>query len=172
MVAKMPTKRTVQRTVAKSDRKSGKQAVKYSTKYGVDHGDRRSTCPISFALDRLGDRWSLLLIRDLALRGKCSFSELLRADEGVATNVLSDRLMHLERNGLVHKRRNVDDRRRFSYQLTEAGKDLIPVLVEILLWGVAYDANAVAPDKMVESIKRDRKGFIRRARAKLDEDSE
>ena len=83
--------------------------------------ERRSDCPISFALDLFGDRWSLLVVRDLGLKGKRSFSELAASEEGIATNVLSDRLARLEEAGIILKSRDPNDGRRYVYRLTEAG---------------------------------------------------
>ncbi|MBL4688179.1 MAG: helix-turn-helix transcriptional regulator, partial [Nannocystaceae bacterium] len=95
--------------------------------------DRRSDCPISFALDLLGDRWTLLVVRDLALKGKRSFSELHSSDESIATNILADRLARLTARGLIVKRRDPDDKRRFVYRMTHRGADLLPVLVDLIV---------------------------------------
>lgn len=131
--------------------------------------ERRSDCPISFALDLFGDRWSLLVVRDLGLKGKRSFSELAASDEGVATNVLSDRLARLEEAGIILKSRDPNDGRRYVYRLSEAGKDLLPVLVELIVWSAAHDDATAAPASFVRAAKRDREGMIRRLRAKLDD---
>ena len=132
--------------------------------------ERRSDCPISFALDLLGDRWTLLVVRDLGLKGKRSFSELLASDEGIATNVLADRLARLEGAGLVDKRRDPSDGRRFVYRLTESGKDLLPLLVEMIVWSAGHDAHTAAPASFVRAAKRDRSGLVRKLRRDLDED--
>ena len=113
--------------------------------------ERRSDCPISFALDLFGDRWSLLVVRDLGLKGKRSFSELAASDEGVATNVLSDRLARLEEAGIILKSRDPNDGRRYVYRLSEAGKDLIPVMVELIVWSAAHD-DATAVDSPMPSV--------------------
>ena len=127
----------------------------------------RSTCPLSTALDLFGDRWTLLVIRDLALRGKHSFSEILESAEGVATNVLAERLARLEAGGIVTKTRNPDDGRRYSYGLTEKGKDLIPVLVEIIVWSAAHHEGTAAAPGFVEAAKRDRPALVEELRAAL-----
>ena len=93
----------------------------------------RSDCPVSCALDLLGDRWTLLVVRDLLLRGRRHF-EQLASDESIATNILTDRLGRLERAGIIAKRRDPDDGRRRIYTPTERGVDLIPTLLE-LGWG-------------------------------------
>ncbi len=130
--------------------------------------ERRSDCPISFSLDLFGDRWSLLVVRDLALKRRHTFSELQDAGEGIATNILSDRLARLEERGIVLKRRDTADRRRFHYSLTEAGKDLLPVLVDLIVWGAAHDPQTDVPKAFVRSAKRDRAALLRRLRAELD----
>src|SRR5438105_3846652 len=87
---------------------------------------RRSECPIAFALDLFGDRWSLLVVRDLVFKGRKSFGEFLAAGEGIATNVLADRLERLESAGVITKRRDPDKGTRFVYALTERGIGLVP----------------------------------------------
>ena len=130
--------------------------------------DRRSDCPISFALDIFGDRWSLLVVRDLALKGKRSFSELRDSDEGVATNILSERLARLEESGLILKERDPQDGRRFIYRLTDAGKDLLPVLVEIIVWSARHDDYTSTPASFVRSAKKDRAALLKRLRNALE----
>lgn len=117
-----------------------------------------------------GDRWTLLIVRDLALGPRRSYSELLEAGEGISTNILADRLALLEARGLVEKRPAPHDRRRHSYHLTEAGKDLLPVLVEIILWGAEHDPEAGVPQAFVEKAHADRDGLIRSLRAALDDE--
>jgi DNA-binding HxlR family transcriptional regulator len=123
---------------------------------------RRSDCPISFALDLFGDRWTLLVVRDLAFKGKNSFGEFLASDEGIARNILADRLASLEAQGFVEKRPDPDDGRRSIYRLTERGLGLIPVLVEMILWSAREDPSTAADAAFVEEATRDREGLIRR----------
>ncbi len=129
---------------------------------------RRSDCPISSALDHIGDRWSLLVIRDIALYGKRSFSELLDSDEHMATNILSDRLARLETSGLLSQAPNPADRRKKIYRLTERGKDLLPVLIEMILWSVKYDPTLAVPPEFLEQAKRDRAALIAFLRSRID----
>ncbi len=131
--------------------------------------DRRSDCPISFALDLFGDRWTLLVVRDLALKGKRSFSELLGSEEGGATNILSDRLARLEARGLVIKKRDPADGRRFSYGLSDAGKDLLPILVELIVWSAKHDAKTSVPDSFIAAAQKDRAALLRRLRAQIED---
>jgi DNA-binding HxlR family transcriptional regulator len=98
---------------------------------------RRSPCPIACALDLLGDRWTILVVRDLFL-GKQRFDEFLASPEGIATNILADRLKHLHQQGLVTKTADEDDRRRFHYELTPTGQSLRDVLIPLARWGLAH----------------------------------
>ena len=123
---------------------------------------RRSDCPISFALDLFGDRWTLLVIRDLAFKEKESFSDFLASDEGIARNVLADRLARLEAEGFIEKHAHPGDQRRSIYTLTERGLGLIPVLVEMILWSAREDPDTAAEVEFVREATEDREGLIRR----------
>lgn len=125
-------------------------------------GARRSDCPISFALDLFGDRWSLLVIRDLAFEGKESFGDFLASEEGIARNVLSDRLASLESEGFIEKHPHADDGRRSVYTLTERGLSLIPVLVELILWSAREDPESGVEEDFVEEALVDKEGLVRR----------
>lgn len=129
--------------------------------------EQRSSCPISFSLDLLGDRWTLLVVRDLALKGRHTFSELQDGGEGIATNILTDRLSRLEAQGLVHKQRMADDRRRFLYTLSDAGRALLPVLLELIVWGAEHGTTD-APASFVRAVKRDRDGMVATLLGELD----
>ncbi|MEM9067560.1 MAG: helix-turn-helix domain-containing protein [Myxococcota bacterium] len=132
--------------------------------------ERRSSCPISFSLDLLGDRWTLLVVRDLALKGKRTFSELHQSDEGIATNILSDRLARLEERGVLTKERDPEDRRRFRYGLTDAGKALLPVLVELIVWGATHDPKTDAPQSFVDEARTRRGRLLQRLRRNLEDE--
>ena len=84
--------------------------------------DKRSGCPISFALDLFGDRWTLLILRDLILQGKRRYREFLKADEGIASNILSERLKRLEAADIVTRRTDPEDRRQLIYEPTSKGE--------------------------------------------------
>lgn len=99
--------------------------------------EKRSSCPIAAALDLIGDKWSLLIIRDIALFDKHKNKEFQEAGEGIPTNILADRLKKLTANGLIEKREYQNNPPRFEYFLTEAGKGLIPVTKSIAKWGAA-----------------------------------
>ena len=100
--------------------------------------ETRSTCAVAGTLDLLGDKWTLLLIRDLNLFGARRFGEFLQAPEGIPTNLLAERLKRLERAGLVSRRAYQQQPPRYEYRLTPAGEDLKPVLAAIREWGRAH----------------------------------
>ena len=106
---------------------------------GKPKSKRRSGCPVSISLERFGDRWSLLVIRDLMVRGFRTFREFQDAGEGIATNILADRLRKLEAKGIISSEVQQTDRRRLNYRLTEKGIDLAPVLLELLVWGARHE---------------------------------
>ena len=121
--------------------------------------NKRSACPISFALDLFGDRWTLLILRDLILRGKQHYRDFLSSDEGIASNILSDRLKRLEVAGIVTRQTDDDDKRQVVYAPTKKGQDLLPVLLEIAAWGASHDAETAAPSRFAERFYNDRQSF-------------
>ena len=109
---------------------------------------RRSDCPISVSLEIFGDRWTLLIVRDLMLKGRTTFGEFLDGGEGIASNVLADRLSRLEAHGVVERRPHDQDGRRRTYRLTEKGIELAPVLLEIILWAARHEATAAPASEL------------------------
>jgi DNA-binding HxlR family transcriptional regulator len=124
---------------------------------------RRSGCPISTCLDIFGDRWSLLVVRDLMFSGLRTFSEFSAAGEGIATNILADRLKRLEDEGIIARSRGDDDGRTVRYRLTEKGLDLAPVLVEMVLWAARHERTD-APPAVVRRMRHEKQKFIADAR--------
>jgi DNA-binding HxlR family transcriptional regulator len=108
---------------------------------GTHGGKRRSGCPVSISLERFGDRWSLLIIRDLMVRGFRTFREFQRSGEGIASNILADRLRKLETAGILTTESETSDRRKVNYRLTEKGIDLAPLLLELLIWGARHELS-------------------------------
>lgn len=102
-------------------------------------------CPIDYALEVFGDRWTLLILRDLMLSGKRHYRELMTSKEGIATNILASRLRKMEADGLIIRKQNSEDKRQIFYELTEKALDLVPVLLEISRWSVIYDKHTAAP---------------------------
>ncbi|HEY3837745.1 MAG TPA: helix-turn-helix domain-containing protein [Bryobacteraceae bacterium] len=135
---------------------------------GNSESKRRSGCPVSVALDVLGDRWSLLIVRDLMVRGLRTFHDFQHSDEGIASNILSDRLRKLEASGILHAEADQSDGRRLNYRLTEKGIDLAPVLLELLIWGGKYERTA-APCELILQMARDREGVIAETRRRWQE---
>lgn len=125
--------------------------------------DRRSGCPISIALEMLGDAWSLLIVRDLMFKDRRTYNDLLGGGEGIASNILADRLRKLEDAGIVEKRRDPTDARRFVYRLTKKGIDLAPVLVELVIWSARHETTD-APPSAVRAMRSDRDAVIENVR--------
>lgn len=95
---------------------------------------RRSDCPVNFAVEMLGDKWSLILLRDIIFWGMRTYGELLRSDEKIATNILAGRLEYLENEGLISKTEHPTDKRKDNYNVTEKGLDLVPMFIEMIAW--------------------------------------
>jgi len=111
----------------------------------------RSECPMNFALETFGDSWSLLIVRDIVFWGKHTFGEFLRSKEGIATNILSARLQHLENEGILTKSPHTTDKRRDIYSLTQKGLDLIPIMLELGAWSAKYDERQ--PEEFRQFVK-------------------
>lgn len=125
----------------------------------------KSGCPIAFGLDTFGDRWSLLIIRGMMIEGQRTYSDFLKAEEGIATNILIDRLKHLENADIVEKKRDPENRRSFVYNLTEKGRDLAPILIEIILWSGTHDQRDEALRDVFQDIQKDREAFEKKLRS-------
>lgn len=126
----------------------------------------RSGCPINIALEIFGDRWSLLIVRDLMFKGRNTYKEFLEAEEGIATNILAERLQRLEATGIILKQPDPADGRKTIYQLTTKGIDLVPVLVEMVLWSARYEETA-APSEVIRDMRENRQRFISTVRKSL-----
>lgn len=122
---------------------------------------KRSDCPISNSLDVWGDKWSLLLIRDLIFKKKCTYKDFLNAEEGIATNILSARLASLEENQIIEKIENPGTKTRVYYQLTPKGIDLFPILLEVQLWAEKYYKIPAEIKARTKGAKTDKEGFIK-----------
>ena len=120
---------------------------------------RRSGCPVSISLEMLGDRWSLLIVRDLMVRGYRTFKDFQGSSEGIATNILADRLRKLEIAGIVTVEPEKKDGRRVNYRLTEKGIDLAPVLLELLVWGARHEETG-APCALIDDMEKHREEIL------------
>lgn len=131
----------------------------------------RSDCPISCSLDVFGDKWSLLIIRDIMLRGKMSYSEFLESEEKIATNILANRLNVLVAENILSKRVSQANKSKYIYSLTEKGIDLLPIIIEIMDWGAKYNANSPRRE-LGRRIKKDKAGVIKEYLEKLKKQAE
>jgi len=123
-----------------------------------DKGTPRSNCPIACSLDLLGDRWTLVVLRDVLLRQRRTFSEIA-ADEGIATNTLTDRLERLIEAGILERRKDPRDGRSRRYVPTECGLELIPVLVDLMVWGSKHTWGS-APAELLTRAVADREALL------------
>ncbi len=121
----------------------------------------RSQCPVSCSLDVWGDKWSLLIVRDLMMNKKCTYGDFLKAPEKIATNILAARLKTLEENGVIEKLEHPDSKAKVLYMLTQKGIDLLPIMIEINLWAEKY--YELPPDRiaLLNEVKKDKEGFIK-----------
>jgi DNA-binding HxlR family transcriptional regulator len=119
---------------------------------------RRSGCPLNASVEMLGDRWSLLIIRDMMLRGFRSYKEFLECYEGIATNILADRLRKLQAYGIIAAEQHPKDARKVMYLLTAKGIDLAPVLTEMVLWAASHEETGNQP--LVRQMKEDKEKFL------------
>ncbi len=122
---------------------------------------RKSDCPVHFALEVFGDAWTLLVVRDLMFKDRRTYSDFLRAEEGIATNILADRLVRLEEDGIVRR----DD--AGAYRLTGKGCDLLPIMLEIIAWSAKHDARTAAEPDFVGRLHRDKTRFMAELRGEL-----
>ena len=132
-------------------------------------GECRSCCPIAGALDILGDRWTLLIVRDMLMFGKHEYHEFVTGSEGIATNILSDRLKGLLCMGIVEYRPHPKHKTKKLYYLTAKGKDLLPLVIEMALWGGTHYAAPGMPrsrfNKLKNNPKKVMEGILRELEA-------
>lgn len=113
----------------------------------------RSTCPISSSLDLFGDKWTLLIVRDLLYHGSRTFKDLFQSEENIPSSRLADRLKKLESMGAITKEKHPTNKKVFIYRLTQKGKDLAPAIIELIQWGNKH---------LSEHISEESKAFNRR----------
>jgi DNA-binding HxlR family transcriptional regulator len=123
---------------------------------------RRSECPLNASVEMLGDRWSLLIIRDMMLRGFRSYKEFMDCYEGIATNILADRLRKLVANGIIAAQPDPKDGRKLIYLLTAKGIDLAPVLTEMVLWAARHENTG--NQALIQQMRKDKNKVIEEVR--------
>lgn len=128
--------------------------------------DRRSTCPINYSVEIFGDKWMLLLLRDLMFNGKNSFLEFRASDEKISSAVLTEKLNILLNEGIVTKVTSPKNASKFLYLLTEKGIELVPFMVEFLNWGSKYNPDG-GPKSLLQRIKKNKKKVITELQDKL-----
>ncbi len=128
---------------------------------------KRSECPISCSLDIWGDKWSLLIIRDLMFNKKSTYGDFLKSPEGIATNILASRLQSLEENGIIEKSEHPESKAKILYKLTKKGIDLLPIFVEIHFWSEKYFSVSDEIKAAIKEAKKDRELFIKSMRKEL-----
>lgn len=128
---------------------------------------KRSDCPISCSLDIWGDKWSLLIIRDLIFSKKCRYSDFLKSEEGIATNILATRLQALEENKIIERSDEQESKSKGYYKLTQMGIDLLPILIEIDLWSEKYFPIPEDIKTILIEAKKNKAEFINKTIAEL-----
>lgn len=130
--------------------------------------EKRSSCPISFSLEIWWDKWSLLIVRDLIFKKECTYWDFLKSGEKIATNILVSRLKKLEENKVIIKTEFPNNKVKSLYKLTQKWIDLIPIIVEIILWSEKYNSITDENTKIIlEKIKEDKNSFIKETIASL-----
>ncbi len=135
---------------------------------GSPQKQHRSGCPVSISLEIFGDRWSLLIVRDLMVRGFRTFYDFEHSGEGIATNILADRLRRLKRAGIVETEPDPEDGRRVNYRLTRKGIDLAPVLLELLIWGAEHEKTG-APCEVIAEMAKNREAVLKETRRRWEQ---
>lgn len=132
--------------------------------------EKRSDCPVSSSLDIFGDRWSLLIVRDLMLHKTRTYGDFTKSAEKIATNILANRLQILEQNGIIIKLPYPDNKVKGLYKLSPKGIDLIPALIEIALWGGKYLSDSEDNSPFLKALKKNKTKFLKNTMNKLSAD--
>ena len=127
----------------------------------------RSRCPISLALDVIGDRWSLLIVRDLMFAGKRYYRELLRSDEGISSNILAERLARLVDVGILSRTGDPTHKQKAIYSLTPMGIDLLPIVAQLGIWGRKYLPVTAESGARAEQLEKSSAALLRKIQADL-----
>lgn len=127
----------------------------------------RSECPLSYSLDIFGDKWSLLIIRDLMFTNKCTYNDFIKSAEGIATNILATRLKSLEENSIIEKLEHPDSKAKKLYKLTEKGIELLPIIVEVYIWSDKYYEMPADLKATIKEAKKDKDKFVKQVTKEL-----
>lgn len=128
---------------------------------------KRSDCPLSISLNVFGDKWSLLIIRDLMFGNKCTYNDFLKSEEGIATNILASRLKGLEENGIIEKLAHPYSKAKILYALTAKGIDLLPVIMEVYIWYNKYYEMPTNLKATIKEAKKDKDKFVKQVTKEL-----
>ncbi|MCM0667654.1 winged helix-turn-helix transcriptional regulator [Flavobacterium tyrosinilyticum] len=128
---------------------------------------KRSDCPVSQSLDIWGDKWSLLIVRDLMFAGQCTYGDFQKSDEKIASNILASRLQMLEESGIIKKEPHPESKSKVLYKLTAKGIDLLPLMIEINLWADKYCSITSERKALIQEVKKDKEGYIKMFSKKL-----
>ncbi len=137
----------------------------------MKNNKKRSDCPVSCSLDIWGDKWSLLIVRDLMFAKQCTYGDFLKSGEKIATNILASRLQTLEENEIITKSDHPDSKAKVLYKLTQKGIDLLPLMIEINLWAEKYYDLPADRKAMLKEVKKDKEKFIKTATKDLKKSS-
>ncbi|PJZ83472.1 winged helix-turn-helix transcriptional regulator [Leptospira harrisiae] len=137
----------------------------------MEKAKKRSECPLSCSLDIFGDKWSLLIIRDMMFFNKSTYGDFLKSEEGIATNILAARLQSLEENDLIEKTEHPTSKAKVLYQLTNKAIELLPILVEIQLWAEKYFEIPAEIKSQLKEVKKGKEEFMKVMTRKLKKQS-
>jgi DNA-binding HxlR family transcriptional regulator len=127
----------------------------------METSKKRSECPVSCSLDVFGDKWSLLIIRDMIFSNKCTYNDFLKSGEGIATNILATRLKGLEENGVIEKSAHPDSKAKILYKLTTKGIDLLPILMEVYIWAEKHYDIPIDLKATIKEVKKNKEEYIK-----------
>ena len=133
----------------------------------METNKKRSECPVSSSLDIFGDKWSLLIIRDIIFSNKCTYNDFLKSGEGIATNIWATRLKGLEENGLIEKSAHPESKAKKMYSITQKGIDLLPMILEIYIWADKYYDIPANLKASVREAKKDKVKFVKQITKEL-----
>ena len=128
----------------------------------------RTGCPISFAMSSFGDKWTLLILREIIIMKKKYYHEFIEIGEGISTNILANRLKEMEKIGLIEKKQDPNNQKKFIYSPTEKSLDLIPMLFELMLWSANYDSKTKVTREHIECFSKNKNQTLKQWRAYFD----